>query len=323
MGYVPRGFGDADIIKLEKILLAKKVGLFLGNTTKEHERIAVENVARILSKDSNTAVREVLAHELGSCTSVPEDIVERIVLDVAGVAGPFLRETSHFDDEGLSELISTLEDPVRAHIACRNDLGELSQKTIVDVGGELSVSSLMDNTKLRFSNTIYSTVVERFGTSVNVMDHMGLRTDLTKDIVSLISDKVSKKCKRNFYVQYGVEITPVETDQPSSEFQNLLARVKGASPAQVHACVADIRSQRNLTHTLVLEMAESDCLPFLESSLALMAGLPIGQVQDMMSLSNNKSFVKLMTMADVEKTLAPRYLQIAKKHYAAQKPLAA
>ncbi len=316
-------FGNADIIKLEKILLAKKVGLFLGNRSSVHERQAVENVARLLSKDTNISVREVLAYELRYCDVIPGDVVERIVSDVADVAGPFLRDTNYFEDKELADLVPTVEERVRSYIAERLDLGAITQNSIVETGGENSVSSLLDNYTVSLPKEVYNKVISRFGTNINLMDHMGLRPDLTKDLVHEIAGKVSKKCKQHFFIEYGIEINPTDIPLSSPNIQTLLSKIQGASAAQVHAFVADLRSQRNLSHGLVLEMSEHGCLSFLESSLALLAGLPISQVQDMLSLKNSKSFVKLMSMANVEQVLAPRYLKVAKRYYGDQGSLAA
>jgi uncharacterized protein (DUF2336 family) len=316
-------FGAADIARLEKILLAKKVGVFLEKTSSVRERTVVENVARILSRDSSISVREVMAHELRGCDYLPHDIVDHIISDISEISGPFLQATNYFDDEGLASLIPGLEEPARAYVAGRVDLGVETQKSLVTIGGEISVSNLLDNKRVRLSKNIYDTIINRFGTNVHLMDHMGLRSDLTKDLVREIADKVSKKCKRHIYVEYGIEINPVDVSDEPNNILTMLSRMRGASSAQVHAFVADLRSQRNLSHSLVLDMAENGCLPFLESSLALLAGLPVGQVQGMLALKNNKSFVKLMSMADVEKGLAPRYLKIAKRHYSSQPALAA
>ena len=316
-------FGATDIVRLEKILLAKKVGVFLEKTPSVSERTVVENVARLLSRDSSISVREVMAYELRSCDYLPHDIVDPIVTDISDVSGPFLQATNYFDDKGLADLIPNLEEAARAYVADRIDLGVKTQKCLVSTGGEISVSNLLDNKRVRLSKSIYDTIITRFGTNIHVMDHMGLRRDLTKDLVREISDKVSKKCKRHFYVEYGVEINPVDIRDEADNTLKILNKMQGASAAQVHAFVADLRSQRNLSHSLVLDMAENGCLPFLESSLALLAGLPVGQIQEMLALKNKKSFVKLMSMANVEKGLAPRYLKIAKLYYSSQPELAA
>ena len=312
-----------DMRKLEKILLAKRVGRFLGSVVIEEERIAVENVARILSKDASVSVREVLAYELRHCARIPDDILDRIISDVEAVAGPFFIQTTYFDDAALAKLVPIVQESVRVHIAQRLDLGVITQHSLVSNGGIPSVSSMLDNRRVNFSRNTYDHIIDRFGDNPSLMDHMGLRGDLTKDLVVEISDKVSRKCKRHFFVQYGIEINPSAQVLDTSNIDFMLAKIKGASSAQVHAFVADLRSQRNLNHGLVVEMAEHGCVSFLESSLALLAGLPIGQVQEMMSLKNNKSFVKLMTMASVDKALAPRYLKIAKEYYSDQNDLAA
>jgi uncharacterized protein (DUF2336 family) len=312
-----------DMRMLEKVLLAKRVGRFLGVAAIEEERIAVENVARILSKDTNVSVREVLAFELRHYDKIPHDILDRIISDVEAVVGPFLLNTTCLDDIALAKLVPDVKETVRVHIAQRLDLGVNTQNSLAGYGGVPSISSMLDNSRVSFSKKTYNRIIDRFGQNPAVMDHMGLRNDLTKDLVVEIADKVSRKCKRHFFVQYGIEINPSALVIDTSNIDFMLAKIKGASSAQVHAFVADLRSQRNLNHELVVEMAEHGCLSFLESSLALLAGLPVGQVQEMMSLKNNKSFVKLMTMASVDKALAPRYLKIAKKCYGSTHELAA
>ena len=84
--------------KLEKMMLAKKIGRFLTADQSDAERKGVEDAARVLVDDVSTQVREVLAFELRKCTILSHDIAEKIAKDIEQVAAPFLSLTTVFSD---------------------------------------------------------------------------------------------------------------------------------------------------------------------------------------------------------------------------------
>lgn len=311
-----------DTAKLEKMMLAKRIGRFLMADHPDGEREAVEEVARVLAKDVSDQVREVLAFELRKCIELPDDLAETLAKDVENVAAPFLATTQCFTDAHLAALIPVLREYARASLARRTDLGSLVTEALAKSGQEHSVSLLIRNDNLDIGEVACDNVVRRFGDNQRLMDQLAGRVDLPIEVVEQLVEKVSDFCRDTLLKQYVMDaVTPNVAGSGQSggdtQFDAYYEKTSGASPQQVHAMVTELRERKQLTMLLVVEMAERGCLPFLESAVALAAGLPLARVREIFGLSNMSDFVRLMQMAEVSKTMAPRILSLVKKNYSA------
>lgn len=303
-----------DSTRIEKILLAKKVGQFLAADQADVERRTVENVARVLAQDLSSQVRSVLAYELRRCRRLSRDLSRKIATDIEQVSGPFLQATNLFDDEALEKLIPELEDGVRAWIARRVDLSESVMQTLARSGEEGSLTALLRNDCLELPESACDIVIDRFGNNRRLMDHMGARSDLPLSVAERIIDKVSDHFRlllvNHYYLDDGIAAELAGT----SGYEVMWQQIRDATTAQIHAFVTDLRVNRRLTHQTVVEMASRGSIKFLESSLALQTGHTVDMVKQILTLSDIPSFVRLMKKAQVPDDLAPRYLGLIKAH---------
>lgn len=301
-----------DSTRIEKILLAKKVGQFLAIDQADVERRTVENVARVLAQDVSVQVRGVLAYELRRCTRLSRDLARKIATDIEEVSGPFLQATKVFDEETLGDLIPELEDTVRAWVARRNDLSDSLIQVLAKTGQETSMAALLRNDLIELPERACDIVIDRYGQNRRLMDHMGARKDLTLVIVERIIEKVSDHFRRLLVDHYYLDESVAADLSDASAYDVMWQQVRDATTAQIHAFVTDLRVNRRLTHQTVVEMADRGCIKFMESALALQTGQTIDNVKQILSLSDGKAFVRLMKKANVPDALAPRYLGLAK-----------
>jgi len=302
-----------DAVQLEKIVLAKRVGQFLVKTQAEEERATVENVARVLAQDVSPQVREVLAFELRKCKVLAHDLADKIARDVEMVSGPFLGETNVFTDKEWMRLIPALEEHALITLARRSDLSETVSTAVATYGKERSVTTLVRNDRSELPEKASGKVVDRFSENVRMMDHLSARHDLPLSVVERIVNKVSTHCRDMLVSQYAIDSEVAGQIAEDNKIEALWEQLKTASPSQIHAFVTDLRNDRRLTHLLVVEIADRGCAPFMESSLALEAGLPVGRIREILTLEDPAAFVRLMQMANVSKTMAPRFLRLAKR----------
>lgn len=307
-----------DAEKLEKMVLAKRVGQFLSHDQSDDERAAVEDVARKLAADVSAHVRQVLAYELRKCERLVPDIAEKIAKDVENVAGPFLEGTRVFSDKGLVKLIPQLKEYARAALARRTDLSDVVMEALARIGEEGSVTSLVRNDRLALPELTCGTVVNRFADNVRVMDHFSGRMDLPISIVERIADKVSSHCRDVLVSYYDVQEDIAAEVLDSTKVELLWQQVNGADAVQVHAIVRELRTNKRLTSELAIEIAKKGCPAFLESALALRAGTPLQDVKKTLTLVDRLAFVRLMHKADFGKSMAPSVLKIAKEQYCAE-----
>jgi len=304
-----------DAAKFGKMILAKRVGQFLLREQADEARAAVEDVARKLAADVSLHVRKVLAYELRRCRRLVPDLAEKIAKDIEAVAGPFLENTLAFSDKGLVKLIPQLKEYARARLARRTDLSEPVMEALALIGEEGSVTSLVRNDRLVLPHRACGTVVKRFAENVRVMDHFSGRLDLPVSIVEQIADKVSNHCRSVLVSYYNVQEDIAAEILDRTKVELLWQQVEGADASQVHAIVRELRADKKLTSALAVEIAQKGCPEFLESALALRAGMPLRDVRDILTLKDRLTFVRLMHKADFGKSVAPSVLKIVKEHY--------
>lgn len=308
-----------DTVQIEKIVLAKRVGQFLVADQAEEERATVENVARVLAQDVSPRVREVLAHELRRCKVLAYDLAEKIARDLSMVSGAFLSETTVFTEKEWVRLIPALEEQAINTLAQRIDLPEAAAAAVATYGKEKSVTSLVRNDRISLTEKASKKVVDRFGDNVRMMDQLSARGDLSLLIVERIVNKVSDHCRATLVEQYAVDHSVADQIVEDNKIEVLWEQLQDATPSQVHAFATDLRNDRRLNYLLVIEIADRGCKEFLESALALEAGLPLGRITEILTLEDPAAFVRLMQMANVSKAMAPRFLRLAKKHYGQKK----
>lgn len=304
-----------DTVKLEKMALAKRVGQFLVAEQVNEERATVENVARVLAQDVSAQVREVLAYELRKCKVLSPDLAEKIARDIETVSGAFLSETNVFSEKEWLRLIPGLKEASLVVVARRTDLSDAVQLKLATVGLEPTVASLVRNDSLMLGEGACNKIVDRFSENKRLMDHLGGRRDLPLRVVERIVSYVSDHCRELLVEHYAVTDTVAKKVSDDSKVEVLWAQIKTAGPSQIHAFVTDLRNDRRLNYLLVLEIASRGCYQFMESALALEAGLPINRIREILTLEDPPAFVRLMQMANVSKVMAPRFLQLAKRFY--------
>ena len=301
-----------DKTRIEKILLAKKVGQFLATEQADVERRTVENVARVLAQDISEQVRGVLAYELRHCKKLSRDLAHKIAKDIEEVSGPFLQATKAFNEEELAALVPELADTIRAWVARRTDLTETVIQVLVQEGGETSLAALLRNDLVTLPEYACQKLIQIHGNNQRLMDHMGARKDLAIAVAQQVLDKVSDHFKALLVNHYLIGPSVASDIVDSSAYEVMWRQIKDASTAQVHALVLDLKVNRRLTHQTTLEMASRGSMTFLESALALQTGQTIDSVKDKLSLKNPSEFVRLLKRAAVPDALAPRYLRLVK-----------
>jgi len=298
---------------LEKVILSQKVAHFLNDQHSSDERAAIENVARMLAQDISLQVREALAFELRTCKLLPHDLAAKIASDVESVASPFLADTEAFSDMQLAGLIPHLEEHAHVTIARRPDVGSQTCLAIVSVGSDRSVSFIVRNDHISLTEDTCNAVVNRFGMQREMMNLLAQRIDLPLTIAEAIINKVSEECRKELMLEYGVASPMVDEIARNTKNGAIWRQIEKASPSQVHGYVIDLRKENRLTTDMVLEFAGRGSLSFLESAIALEAGLTLGAVREALYGQDMAAFVRLMQAANVSKAVAHEYYQIVSK----------
>jgi len=299
---------------LEKVVLTQRVAGFLNDNHSEDERAAIENVARMLAQDISLQVREALAFELRTCKHLPHDLAAKIASDVESVASPFLSSTEVFSDVQLAGLVPHLADHAHVTLARRSDIGPQTCLAIVTVGTDKTVSFIIRNDQIKIQEDAVATVTQRFGMNRDMMDLLAKRSDLPISALEKIIKKVSSRCRAELMKSYNLDPAIAEELTRNAQIEAIWRQVEKASPAQVHAYVIDLRKASRVTTDMVMEIADRGCLLFLESVLALDAGLTLGTVRNALYSVDVTAYVSLMQRANISKAAAHEYYRIIANH---------
>ena len=302
-------------VTMEKMLLANKVGRFLQVNQDGKERTAVEVVAHSLAGDGSEQVRSVLSHALVDCASLPNDLVRRIVLDAASIAGPFLEFSKCLDDEMIAQLVPEIEDAAMRMLASRHALGEKTTDRIIHHGTENTVTRLMQNIHLTLVDHHYTSLLNVHGDSMQVMDQLGMRANLPTDVAQKIIASVSDECRDTLIGKYDLNPDSETKVVQQSYTETLWAKISAASDKQVHNIAVDLHRQNRLDHALILSLAEKGSVTFFESGLALLGGVSLIRVRDILRARNATQILSFLRTTRLDSQMGVAYLKLVSLLY--------
>lgn len=301
--------------RMQKILLAQKVGKYLDGQHRPADRQAVEDVALILANDVSTQVRATLAYALRHTKHLSKALAEKLAKDVEEVSSDFLAETSVFTDDHLFQLIPVLEEHARSVLARRVDLGQQSVLALAQSGGETSALHLVLNKSARLTETGARAIASRFQRDRQLLDALSGRIDLPLSIVKDIIDHVSDRCRIDLISRYKIAPSIADLVTGVAKEESLWDRLNKSSPAQIHELAIDMKRSGKMDFSEVLLMAEKGSLTFLESALSVITAYTLQNVREILSLSNPKSFMAMVKKVGINQEDGLRVLKLAKRHY--------
>lgn len=274
----------------------------------------IEEVTWSLARDDKVDVREALAKKLSTCRQLPLNLAEEIASDIESVSTPFLAETDAFSDKQMANLVPFLKQHAVSTIAKRPDIKSQTIYAIALTGGPQSVTLLAVNKFIVMGENAARKIVERFKDNQYLLNMLALRLDLPIDVVKEIIDLVSSFARHKLTENYAIKGNIVAVKMNVCGTDWILRQVESADPGQVHSTVINMRQRGELHHFQAIEIAEQGCFAFLESMLALEAGETLGYVREVLTLQNNKEFVKLLQSAGINKNLGAAVLKVVKQH---------
>lgn len=296
-------------ISMEKMVLAKRIGRFLAVDHDAKERAAVEDVIRKLLDDKNTKVRYVASQSVVQVADLAFDILRKIICDIAEVAVPFILVSPALTDQRASDLVKYMADDSRKALLERDDIGPLSLMKLAQHGDHGLLSLMVRNDRLTLVETVIEAIIDRFNSDQTIMDQLSGREDLPGDCTDALLPYLSRHFKEALEMRQKSALQKLGGD--ASVTDNLLRHVGSISRAQMHAHVMDMRKSGKLTMPLMLSMAEKGSMAFLESGLALEAGMAISEVREIFSRGDRKAFVELMKSAKVPPSYGPRLMELS------------
>lgn len=241
----------------------------------ELDRMAAQEIIRMLAADAAELVRRALAVTLRTSELLPHDVAVKLAQDVTTVAVPVLTHSPLFSDADLRELIVT-GGPVRqVAIAKRDSLSEAVTTTLAESAVEEAVVIACANDNARFSDGSMNRVMDRFGTSEVLHSVLINRKALPVSVSERLVHIVSSALREQLISHHAIKPeTAVEIVQATQERATLdLADQAGAS-MDPQGLARHLMATKRLTPSLMLRALARGHIAFFEHSLAELSGVP-------------------------------------------------
>lgn len=238
-----------DESKVERVVLAKRVGQVMASGQAEDDLIMLEGLARNLCRDDTDAVRGALSFELRRCEELSPDIAEIIAFDDPDVAAPFLQTSPALDDDLLLRVVEKSDSLSQIAIARRLSVSAAVGEALAEYGDERAVTSLARNRGAELNEKICDKLLVRFSNSVSVIGELATRDDVPKATMAKVSGLFQKGPKKK----------PADSEVP---FAVMLAKIR------VLHRLGDLKSER------ILNIVEQEGHDGLEAILMALTDQP-------------------------------------------------
>ncbi len=241
----------------------------------EEERLAAEEILRIVAQDAAEMVRRALAVTLRNSPKLPRDVAKRLAKDADSIALPVISCSPQLTDDDLIEVLQTAVPSRQRAVASRPVVSEKISDIIVQVGDADTVKTLTRNKGARMVDSTLSHALERFNGDQELADVMAQRPTLpakiTEKLVTLVSEQV-----RDHLVN-AHELPPemaLEIATGTRERATIDLIAQAGLATDMPGFVAHLRSHGRLTPSMILRALCQGHMKFFEWAMAELGGLP-------------------------------------------------
>lgn len=245
------------------------------NELSEADRMAAQEIIRLMAADAAELVRRALAVTLRGSELLPHDVAMKLAQDVTTVAVPILTNSPVFTDDDLRDIIRSGGAVRQVAIAKRETLSTVVTTAIADHGVEEAVVVACANDNAIFEDQSLGRVMDRFGKSEVVHSVLINRQTLPITISERLVHVVSSVMREQLMTRHAIKPeTALEITTQTRERATVdLADQAGASlnPKEL---VKHLLSNNRLTPSLILRALARGHMPFFEHALAELSGVP-------------------------------------------------
>lgn len=302
--------GGVDHSHLEKVVLARKVGIHFNTLHDDEERLSVlKRLAMVLVSDVSAIVRQTLAFELRRSAYVPREVAERIARDVEDVSAPFLKQSPSLTDDILLDLIPFLEEFALTAIARRDYVSQIISEKLAEFGGKKTLEALLGNANADMGEASYITIIDRFPKEHSLMDLMAQRDLLPMDIVARIMDLVSDKMIADLKSKYQISEDGAHAVAKEARDKGVAFMMDGASIQQLVNYARDMKISNELTAPFVLNMVRHGNKRFFVAAMAVLVDRDVDTIDEIVRQGGGIAIERLVKKAGFTEYYSKLFLE--------------
>ena len=289
--------------------LATKVAdkISADSLTKEQLQIALD-IVEIMARDVAEIVRESLSVNLKTSPQLPKTVARTLAQDVDSVALPILEFSEVLDDEDLISLVQTVPESKQLAIARRSTVSEAVADALVQTDNETVVATVVANEGAQIAEATLNHVVDRFGDLESIQEPLINRSKLPLTVAERLVSKVSDQLKSHLIARHALS-NDAASDLILRTRERATANLVGkhGEPPDIERLVEQLAANNRLTSSLVLRTLCMGDIPFFETAMARLAGVPLINARVLIHDSGPLGFKSLYHKAGLPSSLFPAF----------------
>lgn len=293
---------------------AQKVSLQYQGLISENERKIAEDIFRLIANDVEIKVRQDLAESLKKCQSLPRDIVQKIIDDVASVARPMIQYSDLLTEQDLIEIVKGHDEEKQIAVASREKVPFRVSETLIEEASQKPVVVLVSNNLADISDYAYQRLIERFRDCEEIHRPLLMRSHVPVRILEKLINVVSDNLKQQLLMRRDLPAPLITAIVSQTREKAILSLSEASTENEVRTLVIHLNGVNRLTPNLILRAACVGDMKFFEYALAMRAGIPIRNARVLIYDSGQMGLERLYEEADLPLEMYPA-VQLAVKTY--------
>ena len=271
---------DSRIEVLDKISLQYNMQKF-----SLREREVAEQIFRLIMKDTQMQVREMLSQRICNNPDIPRDIALHLALDHDRVAVPIIEISEVLSDADLVKIIDSSRDVSKLlAISRRPSVSERVSDALVDTSYPNVISALLDNQKAEISERALAHIAESYTHEPQVIqsmvDRMRLPVTVVERLVAHVTESVAQELKKKYKLT-DAQIRKETTGAREDVTLTLLSQEH--DPAMIEALVKQLMDEKRLTPSIVMTALCRGQRYFFVYAMAQLAHIPAKNVEKLIT----------------------------------------
>jgi uncharacterized protein (DUF2336 family) len=256
------------------------------------EREVAEQIFRLVMKDTQMQVREMLAQRICSNPDIPRDIALHLALDHERVAVPMIEISEVLSDADLVKIIDSSRDISKLLAISRRPLvSERVSDALVETSYPNVISALLDNQGAKISEQALTHIADSYTHEPQVLqsmvDRMKLPLTVVEKLVAHVTDSVAQELKK----KYKLSDAQIRKETKGArEDVTLTLLSQEHDPTMIEALVKQLMDEKRLTPSLVMTALCRGQRHFFVYAMAQLAHIPANNVEKLLADKSGLGF---------------------------------
>ncbi len=291
-----------------KSVIARKVSAYYnGETVTPKGMRLAEDIFRIMVRDVEIKIREVLADSLKNCKNLPQDLVDTLIADTDNVAVPFIQNYRGLSKEDMIRILNIPSINKQKAVAGRSGLPEEISNYIVERCPEEVVGVLISNNSAEIGESAFDQIISKYSEDKDIQTALVYRAELPTSVIEKIVHSLSEELQKRLILNHNIS-TDLAADivEQVQEKTTLKISEEYSTDKQVEELVHQLYTSNHLTPSLVVRSICMGDLKFFEYALVYLSNTPIVEVRKILFNSSLDFMIRnLLRKAYIPKTMFP------------------